>query len=97
MREGTPYHELTRVKVKSALCHSAKATDANVRAALIDLYPATGGGKVPQIGVKSQPGPLYGIKADLWAALAVGVVWLSQRGLGPLAERDGLRESGEAG
>ena len=79
---------LTRPKIKGALCGSARAKDSNVRAALLDLYPATGGGATPQIGIKSQPGPLFGIKADEFAALAVGLVWLSLRGLGPLAARD---------
>lgn len=79
---------LTRPKIKAALCNSARAKDANVRRALIDLFPATGGGKTPQIGVKKQPGPLYGLKADEWAALALALVWLSGHGIGPLAQRD---------
>lgn len=64
---------ITRGEVKDHLCRSRKATDANIRQALIDLFPATGGGKTPQIGTKSQPGPLYGIKRDAWAALALAV------------------------
>lgn len=79
---------LARPKIKSALCHSAKATDANIRAAILDLYPPDGGGKTPQVGTKSAPGPLYGISKDVWAALAVGLVWLAERGDGPLAARD---------
>lgn len=79
---------LTRPKIKAALCNSVRAKDSNVRQAVIDLYPPDGGGKTPQIGVKAQPGPLYSIKGDEFAALAVGLVWLAQRGVGPLAERD---------
>ena len=62
-----------RREVKHHLCNSAKAKDANVRQALIDSYPATGGGRIPQIGTKGQPGPLYGLKSHIWAALGVAV------------------------
>jgi hypothetical protein len=60
-----------RRDVKLYLCGSTKAKDPNVRQALIDLFPATGGGKVPQIGIKALPGPLYGISTHAWAALGV--------------------------
>ena len=60
-----------RREVKHHLCNSAKANDANIRRALIDLYPPTGGGAVPQIGTKAKPGPLYGFKSHAWAALGV--------------------------
>ena len=60
-----------RKDVKMHLCNSVRAKDSNIRQALIDLYPATGGGKTPQIGTKAKPGPLYGFKSHLWAALAV--------------------------
>jgi hypothetical protein len=59
-----------RIEVKSHLCHSASATDANVRQALIDRY---GPGKEKAIGLKATPGPLYGVANDVWAALAVAV------------------------
>lgn len=55
------------------LCKNPRANDANVRQAIIDLYPATGGGKIPQIGTKKQRGPLYGVRNDVWAALAVAI------------------------
>lgn len=48
--------------------------DAGVRAALIDRYGGHGG-KDTAIGLKRSPGPLYGIKADIWAALAVAVTY----------------------
>jgi hypothetical protein len=54
-----------RKDIKLHLCGVTRAKDSNVRQALIDLLgPA---------GVKKEPGPTYGIKKDLWAALAVGV------------------------
>src|SRR3989304_5640798 len=66
---------ISRREVKLHLCNSMRAKDANIRQVLIDRFPATGGGKVSQIGTKKQPGELYGIKADMWAALAVAITW----------------------
>lgn len=66
-----------RRDVKLHLCGSARAKDQNIRAALLDLFPATGGGKTPQIGTKSQPGPLYGVTSHAWSALAVAVTALA--------------------
>jgi hypothetical protein len=54
-----------RKDIKLHLCGFTRAKDSNVRQALIDLLgPA---------GVKKNPGPTYGIKKDMWAALAVAV------------------------
>lgn len=62
-----------RKTVKSHLCGSIKAKDSNVRQALLDKFPRTGGGKIPQIGTKALPGPLYGVTSHAWSALAVAV------------------------
>lgn len=62
-----------RKDVKHFLCGTSKAKDPNVRQALLDLFPTTGGGKTPQIGTKGQPGPLYGVTSHAWPALAVAV------------------------
>ena len=62
-----------RKDVKMHLCGSPRAKDANIRQALIDMFPATGGGKIPQIGTKAKPGPLYGVSSHVWAALGVAV------------------------
>jgi hypothetical protein len=59
-----------RRDVKLHLCGSSRATDANIRQALIDLY---GPSKATAVGLKATPGPLYGISADVWAALGVAV------------------------
>ena len=56
-----------RLEVKSCLCHSAKAKDANVRQALIDLFGAP--------GTKKCPGKLYGVSKDIWSAVAVAVTY----------------------
>ena len=62
-----------RKEVTMHLCHSARAKDPNVRQAILDMFPCTGGGKTPQKGTKKQPGPLYGISKDVWSALAVAI------------------------
>lgn len=59
-----------RRDVKLFHCESVRATDANIRAALIDRF---GPGKEKAIGKKASPGPLYGFKGDTWAALAVAL------------------------
>lgn len=62
-----------RKDVKLHLCGTTKAKDGNVRQALIDLFPATGGGKTPQIGIKAKPGPLFGVGTHAWPALGVAI------------------------
>ena len=71
----TPDHvELVyRKDVKMYLCGTPRAKDANVRQAIIDRYPAIGGGKCPQIGVKAKPGPLFGLSTHAWPALGVAL------------------------
>ena len=80
---GIPFHLVTRRDCKLHLCGSCRAKDSNVRQALLDAFPATGGGKTPQVGTKTQPGPLFGFAKDLWAALAVAITW---RDMGQSAE-----------
>lgn len=63
-----------RQEVKLHLCQSANAKDSNIRQALIDRYPPTGGGKTPQVGTKDKPGPLYGMSSHAWPALGVAIV-----------------------
>lgn len=63
-----------RREVKLHLCGTTKAKDSNVRQALLDRYPRTGGGATPQIGTKGSPGPLYGVSSHAWPALGVAVV-----------------------
>ena len=72
-------YRVYRKQVKMHLCGQTKAKDPNVRQALIDLYPADGGGANPQVGTKSKPGPLYGFSADQWAALGVAITTLESK------------------
>ncbi len=69
------YTKIYRKDVKMCLCHNMRAKDANIRQAILDRFPATGGGKTPQVGIKSNPGPLFGISKHAWAALGVGITW----------------------
>lgn len=64
---------MPRKAVKLHLCGTVKAKDANIRQALVDRF---GGSKA--IGLKASKGPLYGIRADEWSALALAVTWKDQ-------------------
>ena len=67
-----PFTLIERPDVKLHLCHSrSKVTDGVIRQRIIDIY----GGKEAAIGKKARPGPLYGIKADVWQALALAITW----------------------
>jgi hypothetical protein len=80
-----PVVRLPRRAVKLHLCGSARAKDANIRQALLDRW----GGKAAAMGRKANPGALYGIKADLWAALAVAVTYAETRAPCVVAEAGG--------
>lgn len=58
---------LNRPAIKTHLCATPRAKDANVRQALIDRF----GGK----SATRKGGALYGISGDVWSALAVAVTW----------------------
>tara|TARA_R110002020_G_scaffold285795_3_gene501303 strand:- start:508 stop:1056 length:549 start_codon:yes stop_codon:yes gene_type:complete len=73
-------HLIQRNQVKLALCgRSVGINDAVIRQRLIDLFPATGGGRVPAIGTKAERGPLYGVTGHAWQALAAGIAWAIQQ------------------
>jgi len=65
---GRTIHQIPQSQVRSALCHSSRAKDSNIRQALIDRY-----GGEQAIGKKAAPGPLHGITGHMWSALAVAV------------------------
>ncbi len=67
-----PVERMTRNQIKMALCFRTQGVnDSVIRQRLIDLY----GGKEAAIGRKKTPGPLYGVKADEWAALALAMAY----------------------
>jgi hypothetical protein len=59
---------VSRREEKLHLCGNMRAKDANIRQAIIDRYGST---KQVAQGTKKNPGPLYGVSKDVWAALAV--------------------------
>ena len=68
-----PFRLVYRRAVKLHLCNDTRAKDKNIRQAILDMYPATGGGKTPQVGTKASPGPLYGISSHMWAAVGLAL------------------------
>lgn len=62
--------------IKQHICHTARATDANIRTELIDRF----GGAGVAIGTKKEQGPLYRVKSHAWQALAVAVTWYDLNG-----------------
>jgi hypothetical protein len=89
LARGAPIARMPRATVKLAVCNSRRATDANIRARLIDVY----GGPGVAVGRKAQPGPLYGVKADLWAALALGLAYQQLKGVDVGLERHAMVEA----
>ena len=62
---GITFLPIYRSEIKMFFCNSMRAKDANIRQALIDRL----GGP----GTKKKPGPTYGVKGDIWSALAIAV------------------------
>ena len=58
-----PHRLVYRKDVKLHLCGSPRAKDGNIRQALLDKHGP--------VGTKGNPGPLYGVRSHVWAALAV--------------------------
>lgn len=61
--QGLKVCKVWRHREKSCVCGNGRATDSNIRTALIDLYGAP--------GTRKAPGNTFGITADVWQALAV--------------------------
>lgn len=76
-REGVEAQLIKRLPIKTHLCHSARASDANIRQALVDRF-APG---VPNHGkgTKAAPGWFHGFAADVWAAYSIAVYVADQR------------------
>lgn len=67
--------------INPTLCFSSNVKDTHIRQAILDMFPATGGGSVPQKGTKAQPGPLYGVSSHAISALAVALTYCIQNKL----------------
>lgn len=59
------WRRVYRSEVKAHWCHSTKANDSNIRAAVID--------RLGPPGTKKVPGITYGVSKDMWSALAIAV------------------------
>lgn len=69
------WHRMPRKDVKMHLCGNNAAKDSNIACALIDRFdPMRTYGKMGK-GWKSNPGPLYGVSKDIWAALALAITF----------------------
>jgi len=67
LKRGKKVIFVGRQEVKLHWCGSPRAKDPNVRQALIDYYGPP--------GTKKAPGVTYGIKKDIWSALAIAGYW----------------------
>lgn len=62
---GQVFIPVFRKEIKLHFCESMRATDSNIRTALIDRFGPP--------GTKRQPGPTFGLKKDMWSAFAIAV------------------------
>jgi hypothetical protein len=75
---GIPFARIGRNKLRHHLTGKATANDTMIRGALVDRFGGIGG-RSAAVGTMKTPGPLHGIAADEWQALAVAVTWADQR------------------
>lgn len=72
------YKLLPRKTIAFKMCHTITASDTNIRQAVISRFAEFNGlpdNKRSMIGNKKKPGMLYGVTKDMWAALAVALVY----------------------
>ena len=77
-REAFGFDKTTKIfrkDIKLFLCGNLQAKDANIRQRILDIFPANGGGKTPQIGIKKEQGSLYGVTSHAMSALAIGLTY----------------------
>jgi len=75
---GNNYSFVYRKDVKMYLCGSMKAKDVNIRQAIMDRYGST---REKAIGTKKNPGALYGVSKDVWAALGIALTYINTKAL----------------
>lgn len=67
---STPARFILRRDIKLHLCNSVRAKDPNITQAIVDRY---GGDRRVAVGTLKNPGPLFGVSKDRWAAIAVAL------------------------
>ena len=72
---GCHVEMLTRSKCRGYIGGGSHTTDRYVREALVDRF----GGTEKAVGTKKAPGQLYGMKEDMWSALAVAITCAETR------------------
>lgn len=72
-----PYYIVTRREEKLHLCGNMRVRDTNIRQALIQRFAKFDfkNGK----GTKNNRDVFYGVKADIWSAIAIGVTFLETK------------------
>ena len=80
-----PHTRVFRAEEKLYICHDSRAKDANIRHALIERFAQHD--KARGTGTKKQPDTFYGFANDMWAAFAVGTVYLDKQREEALKER----------
>jgi len=76
MWEPLPWTRVAFRDVGRHLCNAASGIkESHVRQALLDRF---GPSRREAIGIRKQPGPLYGVSGHGWSALAVAVTALDQ-------------------
>jgi len=85
--KGTAARLIPRRDVKIVMCGGCTYTDpmrgtprkvgkAEVKGAVQERFPETGGGKRPVIGTIREPGPLHGVEGHAWDALALALAFV---------------------
>lgn len=78
MLSGNESTMFSRMDVKKHLLGRANGNDSQIRNAILDHY---GGTRKSAVGIKAKPGPLYGFRADMYAALAVAICYIETNDL----------------
>jgi hypothetical protein len=65
-----------RQTARAHLVGASKGADAKIKQELRNRFGGVGATDRDVKGTRDKPGPLYGIKADMWSALAVAVAYV---------------------
>ena len=71
-----------RRQVKAWITPGIKSNDSKIRTALIEMFPKTGldsKGNPSSIGIKKNPGPLYGVTKDVWSSTAIALTFCRKK------------------